>query len=146
MSLLTDDDAAEVARRQLQTITTLANLRTRLQRDPAGTERAIATVYRPSLARLKAHGAPILIGSDQFRGTAVQEIEMLRRLDLFSNLELLRMWSKATPQSIFPGRKIGELRDGYEASFLVLDGNPLDDFTATTRIALRIKQGIHLKP
>lgn len=44
-------------------------------------------------------------------------------------------------QGIFPGRRLGRIADGAEASFLVLDGNPIDDFSAVTRIFLRVKQG-----
>jgi hypothetical protein len=52
------------------------------------------------------------------------------------------MWSGATPRAIFPGRKIGALQDGYEASFLGLGGDPLADFAATRDIRLRFKQGV----
>jgi imidazolonepropionase-like amidohydrolase len=38
-------------------------------------------------------------------------------------------------------RRIGKLAPGYEASFLVLDGNPLVDFANVQRIRLRFKQG-----
>jgi imidazolonepropionase-like amidohydrolase len=65
---------------------------------------------------------------------------------LFTNLELLRMWSVTTPRAIFPARRIGELKDGYEASFLVLRGDPLRDFGATRAIALRVKQGVAISP
>lgn len=51
------------------------------------------------------------------------------------------MWAGATPRAIFPGRIIGALRPGYEASFLVLAGDPLTDFGNTTHILLRVKQG-----
>ena len=56
------------------------------------------------------------------------------------------MWCAATPRAIFPARSIGALRPGYEASFLVLAGNPLIDFTNTQRILLRVKQGHVLGP
>ncbi len=46
--------------------------------------------------------------------------------------------------AIFPDRKIGRLADGYEASFLVLDADPLADFSAIEKIRLRVKQGFHL--
>jgi len=42
---------------------------------------------------------------------------------------------------IFPKRKIGHLQEGYEASFLVLDSNPLENFTNVKKIRLRLKQG-----
>jgi hypothetical protein len=53
------------------------------------------------------------------------------------------MWSIATPRAIFPGRKFGTA-PGNEASFLVLDGNPLEDWTAVGRIRLRVKKGLIL--
>lgn len=46
--------------------------------------------------------------------------------------------------TIFPKRKIGYLKSGYEASFLVLDGNPLTNFEAVKKIRLRFKQGFML--
>jgi imidazolonepropionase-like amidohydrolase len=51
------------------------------------------------------------------------------------------MWCETTAAAIFPQRKIGHLKEGYEASFLVLSGDPLADFTNVQKIELRIKQG-----
>jgi imidazolonepropionase-like amidohydrolase len=42
---------------------------------------------------------------------------------------------------VVPGRKIGHLKPGYEASFLMLSGDPLLDFTNVQKVELRIKQG-----
>jgi hypothetical protein len=50
------------------------------------------------------------------------------RIQAFDNLTLLKMWCETTAFTIFPKRKIGYLKDGYEANFLVLTGNPLLDF------------------
>jgi imidazolonepropionase-like amidohydrolase len=51
------------------------------------------------------------------------------------------MWAVQTPQAIFPERRIGRLDEGYEASFLVLNGNPVEDWSAMRRIRLRVKRG-----
>jgi imidazolonepropionase-like amidohydrolase len=56
----------------------------------------------------------------------------------------LNLWTTTTPQAIFPDRRIGRLDAGYEASFLVLGGNPLDDFSAVRTIRRRVKQGHEL--
>ena len=53
---------------------------------------------------------------------------------------------RMVPRSIFPERKIGRLEDGFEASFLVLEGDPLEDVANTQRIALRVKRGELLFP
>ena len=63
------------------------------------------------------------------------------KLGVFTNLQLLKTWCEATPEMIFPHRKIGHFKEGYEASFLVLTGNPLEDFTQVKSIRLRFKQG-----
>lgn len=68
----------------------------------------------------------------------------LRDLGIFSNLRLLKIWVEETPGTIFPHRLIGRLTPGYEASFLVLERNPLDDFSAVREIRLRVKQGVIL--
>jgi imidazolonepropionase-like amidohydrolase len=62
-------------------------------------------------------------------------------LGTFSDSELLAMWTGVTTRTIFPARKVGVLEDGYEASFLALEGDPLSDWSATGRITLRFKQG-----
>ena len=89
---------------------------------------------------------PLLLGSDRFGDTAATEAAALVRSGLFSNLELLRMWSVTTPRAIFPDRRIGRLSDGYEASFLVLEADPLADFANTRRIVRRVKQGVEINP
>jgi imidazolonepropionase-like amidohydrolase len=54
---------------------------------------------------------------------------------------LLKLWTEATVKTIFPDRKLGALREGYEASFLALDGNPIEDWQSVRRIKIRFKQG-----
>ena len=64
---------------------------------------------------------------------------------IFNNLELLKVWCETTPLTTFPKRKIGYLKKGYEASFLVVNSNPLIDINGTRQIVLRVKQGEILK-
>ncbi|HUL54435.1 MAG TPA: amidohydrolase family protein, partial [Opitutaceae bacterium] len=111
------------------------------QRWPKGAgpaaERAVQIA---NLKLLKRHGIPILIGSDHGE-TSLPEAMRLHQLGVFSPLELLSMWCDTTPRAIFPLRKIGKLQDGYEANFLVLEGDPIADFTNVTKIRMRIKGG-----
>jgi hypothetical protein len=97
-----------------------------------------------NLRRLKAAGIRILVGSDRYGSDSRKEADYLDSLGLWTNLEMLRMWAVETPETIFPGRRIGALKPGYEASFLVLKANPLVDWSATHQIADRWKQGEHL--
>ena len=83
---------------------------------------------------------PLGIGADYYGKTATVEIDSLLLQGVFTNKELLDIWCRQTAQMIFPGRKIGEIKQGYEASFLVLKNNPLVNFKQR-QIQLRIKQG-----
>jgi len=62
-------------------------------------------------------------------------------LKIIDNITLLNMWCGTTAETIFPRRKIGHLREGYEASFLVLSGDPINDFTNVQKIEMRVKSG-----
>lgn len=81
-----------------------------------------------NLKLLRDSGVKLAIGTDSPPDTSRGEVEYLRSLKVFDDLTLLKMWTETTPQTIFPGRKIGSLQDGYEANFLALEGNPIDDW------------------
>ena len=134
--LLTDDDAVLAAKKKVTIVTTVSQ-----HGDSAVTDRLVKSQYTHNIQVLRKHNVPLLLGSDVFGGTAATEFAALGRSGLFSNLELLRLWSVTTPQAIFPKRKIGSLAPGYEASFLVLRGDPLADWRATREIRMRVKQG-----
>jgi hypothetical protein len=101
-------------------------------------------VERDNLGRLKAAGVPILVGSDRYSQDSVHEADYLQALGVWSNVEMLRMWSMTTPQAIFPKRRIGCMQDGCEASFLVLAEDPTKDWKAAHGIVDRWKQGQHV--
>jgi hypothetical protein len=138
-------DAAGAARRGTAVITTLAfgQRATAPNRTPA--QRSRDALNAANLRVLKHASVKIGIGSDNYGATSRSEAMYLSDLGVFTNLELLKMWSETTPQLIFPGRQFAALRDGFEASFVVLDSDPLQDFGAVQRLTRRIKQG-HLLP
>ena len=106
--------------------------------------RRAESLYRENLEILVRFGVPIAIGSDRYEYSSVDEALYLDGLGVFERADLLRRFCEATALAIFPDRKIGRLADGYEASFLVLDADPLADFSAIEKIRLRVKQGFHL--
>jgi hypothetical protein len=107
---------------------------------------ATRTIQLDNLRRLKAAGVNIIIGQDTYGHDLLHEAHYLHALGLWSNLELLRIWSMATPQNIFPHRRIARFAPGYEVSFIVLRSDPLKDWSATGQIEQRWKQGIRLTP
>lgn len=101
---------------------------------------------RANIALLNNAGVRLAIGSDGISGekpfvTALDEARYLHQRGLATNLQLLRMWTENTADTIFPARRIGHLREGFEANFLVLEDSPLDDFANFQRIAQRVKAG-----
>ena len=98
-----------------------------------------------NIRHLKEAGVRLAVGSDMMPGAGVlAEIDFLKDTNVFSNLELLKMWSETTPKLIFPQRKTGALQEGYEANFLVLEGNPIQEFINVKRISIGVKQGDRL--
>ncbi len=138
--LLTNADARRARQRRVKVVTTITQ-----HGDSAVTDQLVRTQYAHNIAVLRRHSVPLLLGSDRIGDTAITEAAALARSGLFTNLDLLRMWSVTTPRAIFPSRRIGVLRQGYEASFLVLGGDPLADFGNTRKIVRRVKQGVPIE-
>ncbi len=97
---------------------------------------------KSNLELLGEENVKLAIGSDMYNDNSVGEFQLLYDWGIFSNLELLKMWCENGATTTFPNRKIGYLKEGYEASFLVIDNNPLDDMKSINeRIILKVKQG-----
>ena len=140
---LTEEDIKETARRGVWVdIAPVAienyNPQDLLLKAQAKERREAVRVH--NLRLLKRFKVKIAFGSDWYGRTPVNDVLYLQKLGVFSNLEMLKIWCEDTPRSIFPNRKIGLLKAGYEANFIVLDGNPLLDFEQIKNIRLRFKQ------
>ncbi|WP_447968886.1 amidohydrolase family protein [Nitrospira sp. M1] len=98
------------------------------------------TIQRDNLQLLHRQGVKIAIGSDHAETSRAEALH-LHDLGIFDNLTLLKLWCENTAATIFPHRKIGRLTEGYEANFIVLQGNPIQDFEQIRHITLRVKQG-----
>ena len=137
-------DARLAARKRVVVVTTLISA-IDLALSEKEDERQVADAVRELLVHnllvLKKHGVRIAIGSDSYRQTSLAEVLNLHRLKVFDNLTLLKMWCETTVATIFPQRRIGYLKEGYEASFLVLNADPLQDFANVQKIDMRVKQG-----
>ena len=99
---------------------------------------------RDNVALLRSSGVHLALGFDGYNTDSVGEVEVMRNLHLFSDQELLRLWTTETVHAIFPGRHIGSIEEGDEATFLVLLGDPLGDFSNTERIEDRFISGQEL--
>ncbi len=97
------------------------------------------------LIRYRKLGGKIYVGSDIFNQTLSKELDHFINLEVFDNLRLLKIFCTDTPRNIFPKRRIGLLKESYEASFLALDDNPLVNIQAIKKIHMRVKEGIILQ-
>ena len=140
---ITAEDAALAARKKVVVVTT-TYVAVAEMKDPGEVKRA-REIQAANLRLLHDAGVKIAIGPDVYGATSLPEAMSLRDLKVFDNLTLLKMWNETSPRTIFPTRKLGQLRDGYEASFLVLGGNPIDDFEKVRDIRMRFKQGAFLR-
>lgn len=143
---IAESDARLAGKRKLVVVTTLHDVIAGVTKIEETTpDVALRQEYKQLLIRnlqlLKKHGVRLAIGSDHYRSTAALEAERLAALNAFDNLTLLKLWCEETAAAIFPKRKIGYLKEGYEASFLVLSGNPVSDFANVKKIEMRVKQG-----
>jgi imidazolonepropionase-like amidohydrolase len=141
---ISEADARLAAKRQVVVVTTLGEMIDGLYgKDGAliPERKGLYDMVRHNLQILQKYGVPIAVGSDQYGETSAPEALRLYRLKAFDNLTLLKMWCEETAATIFPQRKIGHLKEGYEASFLVLGGDPLQDFNNVGKIEMRVKQG-----
>jgi predicted amidohydrolase YtcJ len=135
-------DAQAAARKGIVVVTTLAGLATYAAENGNKALRATADkLNRANLSMLLRNGVSIAIGSDAYDDNSVQEALYLASLKIFEPAHLLRSWSEITPRAIFPDRQIGRLAPGYEASFIVLSGDPLADFKHVTNIRAAMKRG-----
>ena len=136
--------ARRMKRRKIHADASYSLVETELfEKDSLRTKQRLA-VQKANLLLLKKFKVPITIGCDSYNLTAKTEMDYFRKLGIYNNLELLKMWSEVTAKAIFPNRKIASLQEGYEASFLVLRHNPLLSEEFVYQITLRIKQGVIL--
>ena len=142
--LLTEEDARETKRRGVVVNPTMAYSYEYIDTNPKYAKLVRDEIFIPNLKLLKDHGVKILSGSDFYYHNVTEELARLKGSKLFTDEELLVMTTRTSSQAIFPNRKIGQLDDGYEADFLVLDRNPAENIDNINSITLRVKQGRRL--
>lgn len=103
------------------------------------------TFIEQELLRYIQAGVPVALGADQHLTTLTPEIEYIKtQMPGITNVMVLNMLTIDGPKTIFPKRKIAAFKEGYEASFLVLHSNPLENLNALKHIKLGVKQGYHI--
>lgn len=153
--MIDEAQARLAAQHHVAVITTIGETLHSLGTPPPATDRQahpelaalkprLLEIYRHNLDVLARNRVRIAIGSDQFRSTSVPEALEIAQAGLMPKADLLRALSSDAAAVILPSMAPFGLVDGAQADFLALDGNPLEDFSAITRITLRVKDGQEL--
>ena len=137
---LSRDVIEEAGRRSIVVTPTIALVTLNHESDTVRLSR-LRDLQREGVTALHQAGARIALGMDGYGITAAREAAYLAEHRFFDPPTLLDLLSRVTPQAIFPGRAIGKLAPGYEASFLILRRDPLSDWQATAEIERAMKQG-----
>jgi imidazolonepropionase-like amidohydrolase len=146
--VITPELAKLAASRRVAVVTTMGQAAGPPESIPPMLREAVPGMVAGAVRNLKTlveNGVTIVIGADTPADTSVAEAAYLQSLGLFDNAAMLRMWGTDSPLVIFPNRQIGAFKEGYEASFLALDADPLADWGATRKIRMRFKQGLLLE-
>jgi imidazolonepropionase-like amidohydrolase len=112
-----------------------------VNRNPAALERTRTqyAILQRSLAKLAKANAKIILGSDTgledhpFGMSEQHELESMNKAGMTPMQVIVSATSR--PAEYLKLDKMGVLAAGKEADFLVLDANPLDDITNTSRIS-----------
>lgn len=131
---ITAEDARLAADHRVTVITTTVSHR------PTEHIENPSSVYRDNIVTLLQNGATIALGTDSHR-SVIDEAQNIIALGAMDPATLLNIATEKTAQVIFPNRKVGRLAEGYEASFIALSANPLQDFSAIRKISVFVKDG-----
>ncbi len=147
LALLIPDSTVRLAGARRVPMTATLGIGLRGAGADSASERRFMNVTVRNAAALRRAGVVLLAGSDTYSNADVvrEDPAATARLLHLTPLEQLRLWSVDTPRSIFPGRRITELRPTFEASALALDCNPLREAKCLSQISRRLKQGTWLQ-
>ena len=91
--------------------------------DPAvadeASRNAMLDTIKQNLLTFKRNHVHVAVGSDDYRNGVMPEVMSLHLLGIYTNAELLQMWTEETAATIFPHRKIGKLRPGLREGWSV---------------------------
>lgn len=147
--LLTPEDARAAADAGVVVVTTAVAGDAAL--DPSHPHHELVReMHRSNLRTLSAASVRLALGSDLWSGTSVVEalylaheplIDGVAPLGAFDNATLVRLLAVDTPRAICPDRRVGGLGEGDEATFLVLDGDPIASLRHLLGIRTRVVRG-----
>lgn len=137
---LKPDDLKKLVKKNIAVVPLLSHGQAAAVSNPA-----VLEFHKKTLKALLAEGVPVAIGSDDGSRTMRTELNYWLQIGAITTPEAMRILCETTPRAIFPERKIGKLEEGYEASFLALNDNPLGNIMKIRLISFKVKNGLIVK-
>lgn len=137
---LKPDDLKKMAKKNIAVVPLLSHGQAAAISNPA-----VLEFHKKTLKTLLAEGVPVAIGSDDGSRTMRSELNYWTQLGAMNTEQAMRILCETTPCAIYPERKIGKFEEGYEASFLALNDNPLGNIMKLRLISFKVKNGVILK-
>jgi imidazolonepropionase-like amidohydrolase len=144
---LSDRTMAEMKARQIYAVPTFAIME--YFGDHAETsaaaekDKALQAFHAAQFKRQLAVGVPFAVGSDVGpfpHGTQAREFELMVQYGM-SPVEILRADLLNGARLLGWAGQIGELKPGFYADVIAVDGNPLEDISALAKVAFVMKNG-----
>lgn len=136
---ISKEDLKKLAKKKIPVSTLLAHAQSAMTRP------AVKEFQSKMFNRLIENGVQLVVASNDPQRTIRSEVNYLNGLAKQNGANLLKILCENTAMSIFPNRKIGKIKEGYEASFLVLNDDPFANVLKIRSISFKVKNGILLK-
>ncbi|MBP6826873.1 MAG: hypothetical protein KA165_09990 [Saprospiraceae bacterium] len=136
---LTEADLKQLAKKKTVIIPLLAHGQT------IGAREAVQQFHAKILKQLLDKNLNMVIGSDDVQRTTRSELNYWYTVGYIEYPKILKVLCENTPRAIFPKRKVGKIADGFEASFLVLSDNPINNILKLRASSFKVKNGQFLK-
>jgi imidazolonepropionase-like amidohydrolase len=96
------------------------------------------------LSRLIKHGVKYAIGSDAYHGLLYKDVQYVHSLGA-TKLEALQGVTVHAAELLGLKDTIGVIKPGAAADIITVDGNPLEDLSALSRVGFVMKGGVVIK-
>ena len=136
---ISNDDLKKLVKKKTPVATLLSHAQSTVSRP------AVKEFQTKMFARLLENGVNLIVASDDPQRTIRGEVNYLNGLAKQNGAFLIKILCENTPAAIFPERKVGKLKEGYEASFLVLTDDPFSNILKIRASAFKVKNGTILK-
>lgn len=133
---ISNDDMKKMIKKNIPIATLLSHAQTTVSRP------AVKEFQSKMLARLLENGVNLILASDDLQRTTRGEFGYLAGLAKQNSAYLIKIACENTPAAIFPNRKVGKIKEGYEASFLVLTDDPFANILKIRAMAFKVKNGV----